>query len=164
MFAEAFEYHAPATVEEAVGLLGQYGDDAKVITGGMSLIPLMKLRLAAPKHLIDLRKISGMTGVSESGGHLEIGARTTHYALESSNLLQSKCPLVAQAASEIGVVTPMVVIGTVTGATTPWTVWASTDPDKTRPPITDPVNINLFMVRLLRNPAAGQAGRLYCWA
>ena len=102
MFAEAFEYHAAGSLQEAISLLEQYGDDAKVVTGGMSLIPLMKLRLAAPKHLIDLRKISGLAGVSESGGHLEIGARTTHYALESSALLQAKCPLLAQTASEIG--------------------------------------------------------------
>lgn len=59
MYPESFEYHAPGNLKEALGLLGQYGGDAKIVTGGMSLIPLMKLRLAVPKHLIDLRKISG---------------------------------------------------------------------------------------------------------
>ena len=102
MFPESFEYHAPGNLKEALGLLGQYGGDAKIVTGGMSLIPLMKLRLAAPKHLIDLRKISGFGGVSEAGGKIVIGAGTTHYGLESSSLLKSKCPLVAQTAAEIG--------------------------------------------------------------
>jgi len=102
MYAESFEYHAPNTLQEAVGLLQQYGDDAKVLTGGMSLIPLMKLRLAAPKHVIDLRKVGDLEGVSESGGNVVIGARTTHGALETSQVLREKCPVVAQTAAQIG--------------------------------------------------------------
>ena len=102
MFPETFEYHAPSSLQEAVGLLGQYGDDAKVISGGMSLIPLMKLRLASPKHLIDLRNLSDLGEISESGGNIVIGARATHFSLESSNLLQSRCPLMAQTAATVG--------------------------------------------------------------
>ncbi|HUJ73226.1 MAG TPA: xanthine dehydrogenase family protein subunit M, partial [bacterium] len=102
MFAAAFEYHAPSSVQEAVSLLGKYGDDGKIITGGMSLIPLMKFRLARPAHLIDLRKVADLKGIKEQGGKVVVGARTTHAELEASSLLQSKCPLLAQAAAEIG--------------------------------------------------------------
>lgn len=102
MFAEKFEYHAPASLQEAASLLGQHGEDAKIVTGGMSLIPLMKLRLAAPSHLIDLRKLNDLKGVSESGGKIVIGARTTYSELAGNALLRSKCPLVCQAAAEVG--------------------------------------------------------------
>ncbi len=102
MYAESFEYHAPASLQEAVTLLGQYGDDAKIVTGGMSLIPIMKLRLAAPKHLIDLRKVGELKGISESSGNLTIGAGTTYYALESSKTVLDKCPLLAQTAAAVG--------------------------------------------------------------
>ncbi|MCH8883584.1 MAG: xanthine dehydrogenase family protein subunit M [SAR324 cluster bacterium] len=102
MYAESFEYHAPASLQEAVTLLGQYGDDAKIVTGGMSLIPIMKLRLAAPKHLIDLRKVGELKGISESGGNLTIGAGTTYYELESSKTVLDKCPLLAQTAAAVG--------------------------------------------------------------
>ena len=72
------------------------------MTGGMSLIPMMKLRLAQPKHLIDLRQIGELKGVSEAGGKFTIGARTTYWELESSAALMSKCPLVALAAAAVG--------------------------------------------------------------
>ena len=102
MYPESFEYHAPASLKEAVALLGQYGDDAKIVTGGMSLIPMMKLRLAQPKHLIDLKKVGELKGITESGGKITIGARTTYWELESNAMLQSKCPLVAAAAASVG--------------------------------------------------------------
>jgi carbon-monoxide dehydrogenase medium subunit len=102
MFAESFEYHAPASLKEAVALLGQYGEDAKIVTGGMSLIPMMKLRLAMPKHLIDLKKIGEMKGIAESGGKISIGARTTYWELESNATLQGKCPLLAKCAATVG--------------------------------------------------------------
>ena len=102
MFSESFEYHAPGTLQEATALLGQYGDDAKVLTGGMSLIPLMKLRLAAPAHLVDLRKIGDIKGIREAGGRLEIGALSTYDDIENSSLVKSKCPLLAQTAAEVG--------------------------------------------------------------
>jgi carbon-monoxide dehydrogenase medium subunit len=102
MYPESFEYHAPASLKEAVALLAQHGDDAKIVTGGMSLIPMMKLRLAQPKHLIDLRQIEELKGISEAGGKFTIGARTTYWELESSAALMAKCPLVALAAAAVG--------------------------------------------------------------
>ncbi len=102
MFPASFEYHAPATLQEAVNLLGQYGDNGKVVTGGMSLIPLMKFRLAQPQHLIDLRKLADLKGIKEAGGRIEIGARTTHAEVESSAFLKGKCPLLPMTAEHIG--------------------------------------------------------------
>jgi carbon-monoxide dehydrogenase medium subunit len=102
MFAASFEYHAPASLQEAVTLVGKFGDDGKVITGGMSLIPLMKFRLAQPKHLIDLRKVTDLKGIKEQGGKLVIGARTTHGEIETSAVVKSKCPALAQCAAHIG--------------------------------------------------------------
>lgn len=102
MYAAPFEYHAPASVAEAVKLLSQYGEDGKIITGGMSLIPLMKFRLAQPQHLIDLRKVAELKGVKEQGGKVVIGARTTHAELETNPVLRSKCPVIPQVAARIG--------------------------------------------------------------
>ncbi|MBI3992835.1 MAG: xanthine dehydrogenase family protein subunit M [Candidatus Lambdaproteobacteria bacterium] len=102
MFPENFEYHAPANVEEAIKLLAKYKDDAKILTGGMSLIPLMKLRLATPAHVVDLRKCKGLAGIKEKGGKITIGAMTTYAELARSSVLAGKCPLVAQTAAEIG--------------------------------------------------------------
>src|SRR5712692_1877127 len=98
MYPAPFEYHAPATLQEALSLLGKFQDDAKVIAGSQSLVPLMKLRLAMPAHVIDLRKVPGMVGVHESGGTLQIGAMTTHRALESNELVRSKAPMMSEAA------------------------------------------------------------------
>ena len=102
MFPSAFEYHAPTSVQEAVGLLGQYGEEAKVVAGGMSLIPLMKLRLANPGHLIDLRKVGGLAEISTAGESVHIGGCVTHAALATSELLRKHCPLVAKTALAIG--------------------------------------------------------------
>jgi carbon-monoxide dehydrogenase medium subunit len=102
MFAAPFEYHAPGTVEEAVALLGSLGDDTKVVSGGMSLVPLMKFRFAQPRHLIDLRRIDTLRGIAATGDEITIGARTTHAELEASLVLQEKCPLIAQCAAVIG--------------------------------------------------------------
>ncbi len=96
-----FAYHAPGTVDEAVGLLAEHGDDAKVLAGGHSLIPLMKLRLAAPAHLIDITRIEALRGIGEEDGELRIGATTTENELIASELLRSKCPLIAEAAEVI---------------------------------------------------------------
>jgi carbon-monoxide dehydrogenase large subunit len=74
MYPAAFDYHSPKTVQETLGLMGKLGDDAKVVAGGHSLIPMMKLRLAQPKHLIDLRNVSGLKGIKEDGGTIVIGA------------------------------------------------------------------------------------------
>ena len=82
MYPASFEYHRAASVEEAVGLLTRYKDDAKLLAGGHSLIPMMKLRLAQPKHLIDIGRVGGLAGIKEEGGNFVIGALTTHYAVE----------------------------------------------------------------------------------
>jgi hypothetical protein len=102
MYPASFEYHTPTTLAEAIALLGRYGDEAKVISGSQSLIPLMKLRLAQPGHLVDLRKVDGLTGVREVQGALQIGALTTHADLAKSELLRAKLPMAAEAAGQIG--------------------------------------------------------------
>lgn len=101
MYPAAFEYHAPGSVQEALGLLGKL-DDAKILAGGHSLVPMMKLRLAQPKHLIDLRKVPGLSGIKEEGNTIVIGAMTTHWEVESSKVLQAKCPVLSDTAKIIG--------------------------------------------------------------
>ena len=100
MIAQNFEYSAPNTLPEALQLLAD--GTAKVLAGGMSLIPMMKLRLAAPEHLVDLRRVPDLKTISESSGEIHIGAMATHYDLESSPLLRRLCPLLAEAAGHIG--------------------------------------------------------------
>jgi carbon-monoxide dehydrogenase medium subunit len=100
MIAQNFEYSAPTSLKEALGLLS--GEDAKALAGGMSLIPLMKLRLAAPGQLVDIGRIAELNYIREDAGTLRIGATTTHYQVESSPLVRSKCPLLAEAAANIG--------------------------------------------------------------
>src|SRR5216117_2623494 len=102
MYPAAFEYHAPTSVRDALGLLGRLRDDAKLLAGGHSLIPMMKLRLAQPKLVIDLRKVPGLTGIKEDGGTIVIGGMTTHWQMESSPVLKSKCPILAETAAMIG--------------------------------------------------------------
>jgi aerobic carbon-monoxide dehydrogenase medium subunit len=100
MIAVNFDYIKPASLAEALALLAD--GSAKPLAGGMSLIPMMKLRLAAPEKLVDL-SACGLTGVSEGeGGWLRIGAMTTHHELATSELLRSKCPLLAETAANIG--------------------------------------------------------------
>ncbi|HEX6895593.1 MAG TPA: xanthine dehydrogenase family protein subunit M [Bryobacteraceae bacterium] len=100
MIAQNFEYQAPASLADALRLLAQ--QDTKVLAGGMSLIPLMKLRLAAPGQLVDIGRIADLNFIHEEGGMLRIGATTTHYQVESSALVRSRSPLLAEAASHIG--------------------------------------------------------------
>jgi len=102
MYPASFEYHRAASVEEAVSLLTRYKDDAKLLAGGHSLIPMMKLRLAQPKHLIDIGRVGGLAGIKEEGGHFTIGALTTHYAVESNAAIHKKCAVVSEAAALIG--------------------------------------------------------------
>lgn len=102
MYPAKFEYHTPASVQEAISLLGRFKDDAKLLAGGHSLVPMMKLRLAQPKHVVDLKKVPGLSGIKEDGGAIAIGALTSHYAVESSSLLKQKCPLLAETAGVIG--------------------------------------------------------------
>ncbi|HZA49677.1 MAG TPA: xanthine dehydrogenase family protein subunit M [Myxococcaceae bacterium] len=102
MYPAPFEYHAPATLPEAIALIGRFGDDAKLLAGSQSLIPLMKLRLATPAHLIDLRKIAGLRGISAADGALRIGAMTTHREIESSEQVRARLPVMSEAAARIG--------------------------------------------------------------
>ena len=102
MYPASFEYHTPTTLAEAIALLGRYGDEAKVLSGSQSLIPLMKLRLAQPAHVVDLRKVDGLTGVREVQGTIQIGALTTHATVAKSELLRAKLPMAAEAAGQIG--------------------------------------------------------------
>jgi carbon-monoxide dehydrogenase medium subunit len=99
MIPQQFEYSAPKTLDEALGLLAE---GAKPLAGGMSLIPMMKLRLASPEHLVDLGRIKDLSYIREQGGELHIGATTTHHDVESSPLVRGKCPLLAETASHIG--------------------------------------------------------------
>jgi carbon-monoxide dehydrogenase medium subunit len=97
----AFEYRRAASVEEAIALLAG-APGGKIIAGGHSLVPLMKLRLSEPSVLIDVARIPGLSGIRETGGGIEIGACTTHHAVASSPLIIEKCPMLADAAGSIG--------------------------------------------------------------
>ena len=101
MIPGQFEYHAPSTLDEALALLAEHGSDARVLAGGQSLIPLMKLRLASPAVLIDLNGVDSLSGIEEQDGQLRIGAMTRHSALERSELIGSRYPLIADAAAVI---------------------------------------------------------------
>jgi carbon-monoxide dehydrogenase medium subunit len=97
MIPPEFEYHAPKTLSDAVALLNQYGEDAKILAGGHSLLPMMKLRFAEPPHLIDLNKIDQLRGIKEEGGMIKIGAMTVESALLNSDLLKEKVSLIPKA-------------------------------------------------------------------
>jgi carbon-monoxide dehydrogenase medium subunit len=96
MIPGRFEYHRPASVADAVALLATLGDDARPLAGGHSLIPLMKTRLAAPEHLVDLSAIAGLKGVRREGGDIVIGAMTTQHELIGSDLLAEHIPLMRE--------------------------------------------------------------------
>jgi carbon-monoxide dehydrogenase medium subunit len=102
MYPASFDYKRPATVDEAVALLTQHGDDAKVLAGGHSLIPAMKLRLARPRVVVDIGRIANLRDIRETGNSIAIGAMTTHQEVASSKLLLDKCPLLPETASHIG--------------------------------------------------------------
>ena len=98
MIPPAFDYHAPRSVADAIQLLGQLGPDAKLLAGGHSLLPMMKLRFAQPTHLIDLNRIPALRGIREEGATIVIGAMTSESDLIASKLLQAKLPLLPDAA------------------------------------------------------------------
>lgn len=101
MIPPAFEYHAPRSVGEAISLLSSLGDDAKLLAGGHSLLPMMKLRFAQPGALIDINRIPELRGIREEGGLIRIGAMTTESELIASKLLQERLPLLPEAAKLI---------------------------------------------------------------
>jgi len=102
MIPAQFDYVTPKTIDEAVGLLAQHPDDAKILAGGHSLIPAMKLRLAMPQMLIDIGRIKDLAYIREEAGQIRIGAMTTHYQLQSSDRLREICPLLPECAAQIG--------------------------------------------------------------
>lgn len=102
MIPVAFDYERAATVDEALGLLAEHGDEAKLIAGGHSLLPLMKLRLATPAVLIDIAGLSDLTYIREEGDEIAIGALTRHHAVNTSELLAREVPLLAHAAGQVG--------------------------------------------------------------
>ncbi len=101
MFPAEFEYHRAQSIQEAIELLGKH-EDAKLLAGGHSLLPMMKLRLAQPSLLIDIGHISSLSGIKAGDGHLSIGALTTHYQVESSDEVKRACPLLSEAEQEVG--------------------------------------------------------------
>lgn len=102
MYPQKFEYLCPETLEDAVALLSKYGEEARVLAGGQSLIPLMKLRLASPKYLIHLGGIQGLSTIEEQDGMISFGALTTHAEVEESSLVKAKLPMMHDAVSMIG--------------------------------------------------------------
>jgi aerobic carbon-monoxide dehydrogenase medium subunit len=101
MIPGSFTYHRPASVSEAVQLLARLGEDARPLAGGHSLIPMMKLRLAQPQHLVDLGRIAGLKGIRQEQGEIVIGAMTTQAEIVASPLLAEKAPLLIEAAKVI---------------------------------------------------------------
>ena len=97
MIPAAFTYHRPTSVQEAVSLLARLGEEGRALAGGHSLIPMMKLRLAAPQHLVDLAGLSELRGIRDDGGDIVVGAMTTQHELAASDLLGAKIPLLREA-------------------------------------------------------------------
>jgi len=102
MIPAAFDYVRAGSAAEAIWLIGQHGDEAKFLAGGHSLLPLMKLRLAAPSVLVDIGRVSDLSYIRDAGDHVAIGALTRHMDVETSDLLRQHVPLLAHAASHVG--------------------------------------------------------------
>ena len=96
-----FDYHRPTSLDEAIGLLAEH-DDARALAGGHSLLPLMKLRFAEPRTIVDLGRIPGLDGIEEDGDGLRIGALATHASVAASELVRSRCPVLATTAEGVG--------------------------------------------------------------
>jgi carbon-monoxide dehydrogenase medium subunit len=102
VYPAPFEYHRADSVEGAIGLLQELGEQAKLISGGHSLLPVMKLRLAQPAHLIDLSRIDALRGISADGSTIRIGAASTHHQIAADQTLRELCPLLPETAGVIG--------------------------------------------------------------
>lgn len=102
MYPSSFEYHRASSVADALAMMEQYGGDAKVLAGGHSLLPIMKLRFATPAHLIDIGRIASLEGITESAGTIAIGAMTRHVDVASSAVIAKSLPAVSEAAAGIG--------------------------------------------------------------
>jgi carbon-monoxide dehydrogenase medium subunit len=101
MIPAPFAYHRPQSVDETLGLLGQYGEEARVVAGGHSLIPMMKLRLARPAHLVDLQDLGELRGIREERDAIIIGAMTTQHELIESALVAARCPILTETSLQI---------------------------------------------------------------
>jgi aerobic carbon-monoxide dehydrogenase medium subunit len=101
MIPQSFEYFSPTTVSEAINLLHEHGDEAKILSGGQSLIPMMKIRLARPEYIVDINRLAGLQYVKEEGGFLKIGGLTREADLEASSLIRSKYPIILDTAASI---------------------------------------------------------------
>jgi aerobic carbon-monoxide dehydrogenase medium subunit len=102
MFPAQFEYHRATSLKDALAMLKRFGDDAKLLSGGHSLIPMMKLRLAQPGHLVDIASIAELARIREEGGKVAIGAAATHNQVETSEVVRAKLGLLAETAATIG--------------------------------------------------------------
>ncbi|HEX6470103.1 MAG TPA: xanthine dehydrogenase family protein subunit M [Streptosporangiaceae bacterium] len=102
MIPASFTYRRAESADQAVALVGEYGDEAKLLAGGHSLLPLMKLRLAVPEVLVDIGRVRELSYVRDAGDHIAIGALTRHHDLEHSELLAAELPLLAHAAGQVG--------------------------------------------------------------
>jgi aerobic carbon-monoxide dehydrogenase medium subunit len=101
MIPAPFAYHRPRSLQDAIGLLAEHGENGRVVAGGHSLIPMMKLRLAKPEHLVDLQDLTELRGIGSEPGTLVIGAMTTQYELIGSELLMAKCPILRETSLQI---------------------------------------------------------------
>src|SRR5687768_13739948 len=95
----AFEFHRATSLDDAIALLRQYGPEAKLLAGGHSLLPVMKLRLAEPAHLIDITRIAGLNEIRDDGDQIAVGALTTHHTIARDPLIRSAVPILAEVAS-----------------------------------------------------------------
>ena len=102
MIPAAFDYKRAGSSEEAVALIAEYGDEAKLLAGGHSLIPMMKLRLAVPTVLVDIGQVTDLSYIDARDDHIAIGALASHRSLETSDLLVAECPILAHVASKVG--------------------------------------------------------------
>lgn len=98
----SFDYYAPTEIQEALTLLERHGDDAKILAGGQSLVPLLNMRLARPKVIIDINRIPSLSYIRENNGSLRIGGLTRHRMIEKSSVIQERCPLMAEAIRWVG--------------------------------------------------------------
>lgn len=101
MIPGAFEYYAPRSVNEAVQILTAHRDDVKILSGGQSLMPLLKMRLSKPAYIVDIGRIPGLDTIAEEGGHLILGGLLTYAQIETSELLKKYCPLLPQTATQV---------------------------------------------------------------
>jgi len=101
MIPAAFEYYAPRSITDAVSFLAAHKDDVKILSGGQSLLPLMKMRLSKPEYIVDIGRIPGLDAITEENNSIVIGGMATHAQMEASDLLKKSCPLLPQTATTI---------------------------------------------------------------